>query len=528
MARPGQRLLRLRSLLLGFALLLLLIPLGSLYLFRMFENELVLRTELELIAQSAALGALYRQQLLEMAGEVGEPLGLPLASVEGGCDAYYQPIRPVLDLADGGPLPPRTEAVATALQANPLVLRVGERLQPVLRDTQQVTLAGMRVLDWQGIVIAGRDELGQSLAQVEEVAAALQGRYAASIRQRISDEPPPALSSISRGTGIRLFTAYPVRHEDRLLGVIYLSRTPENILRVLYQQQGRVIWPALLILGLALLLAGLLAALIVRPLGRLMRQTEQVAGGDGGLVEPIVHPGSYEVARLSESFARMANALNQRARYIEQFAAQVSHEFKTPLTAMQGALELLLEHDDMPWEQRRRFLDNLLADTQRLRALVGGLLELARADNLQAGQETAALAPILDELRQGYGPRGLAVKWSPALSDLRLRIAPSALRTVIDNLLRNSLEQGADRVEIGLEARDANRARLAIKDNGQGISPPNRERVFTPFFTTRRGQGGTGLGLGIVRSLLKGYQGAIELGEGSAGAVFLVSCRLAN
>jgi signal transduction histidine kinase len=520
----GRRLFRLRTILLSFTLMVLLIPLGSLYLFRLFEDELVLRTELELISQSAVLAALYKQQVMALDPNQGKGYGLSLPP-QPASDEFYQPIKPILSLSAGDPLPKRPDSLPTPLAADPLALQIGERLQPILRHTQRVMLAGMRVLDWQGVVIAGRDEVGRSLAHVDEVARAMQGQYAANIRQRISDEPPPALTSISRGTRIRLFSAFPVIHGQQLLGVIYLSRTPENILKFLHHEKQRVIWPTLVILLATLLLAALLSSRIVRPIKLLIRQTERVAGGDDGKVEPIATPGTHELAQLSESFAHMANSLNERSRYIEQFASHVSHEFKTPLTAMQGALELLLDHDDMTEQQRQRFLNNLLSDTERLKALVTRLLELARADNLQAGSESADLAPILSELQQTFAERGLTLALPEQPADITLAIAPDALRTSLHNLLSNSLEHGATRVDIAITRQHGDRITLTLQDNGKGISAANRERIFTPFFTTRREQGGTGLGLGIVASLLKAHQGEIELGESSQGARFLLTIR---
>ncbi|MEJ2691708.1 MAG: HAMP domain-containing protein, partial [Candidatus Thiodiazotropha sp.] len=324
MPKHHSRLFRLRTLLLSFALVVLLIPLGSLYLFRLFEDELVLRTELELIAQSAALAAHYKQQVLALDADQASRFGHKLPSLPQS-EEYYRPVKPILSLSAADPLPRRPDPRHAVGPSDAAAIAIGEGLEPVLRDTQRVTLAGMRVLDWRGVVIAGRDEVGTSLAHVAEVAQAMQGRYAANIRQRISDQPQPALSSISRGTRIRLFTAYPVLHGERLLGIIYLSRSPENILRFLYQERQRVIWPTLVIVLLTFLLAVVISSRIVRPINALIRQTERVASGNETHIEPIEKPGTYELAQLSESFAHMSNSLHERTRYIEEFATHVSH-----------------------------------------------------------------------------------------------------------------------------------------------------------------------------------------------------------
>jgi len=101
-------------------------------------------------------------------------------------------------------------------------------------------------------------------------------------------------------------------------------------------------------------------------------------------------------------------------------------------------------------------------------------------------------------------------------------VAPEILETVFANLLDNSRQNGADRVDVNA-TRSGGYVSVTVADNGRGISPANVEKVFTPFFTTRREEGGTGLGLGIVRSLLKAYDGDISLEPGSNGATFRVT-----
>lgn len=93
---------------------------------------------------------------------------------------------------------------------------------------------------------------------------------------------------------------------------------------------------------------------------------------------------------------------------------------------------------------------------------------------------------------------------------------------VLGHLLDNARRHGATLVEIA--AREAQGVvSLRVADNGSGISPANRARVFEPFFTTRREEGGTGMGLGIVRALMQAHGGDIELAESTAGAAFTLS-----
>lgn len=516
-----HRLLPLRTILLVVMLTVLVLPLGGLYFFRIYENELVQQTESELIAQAAALSATYRQfvRVEDKDGHYGRYLGqLPTMAHS------YEPIMPTLSLIN--PIePPRAVALFSDRLTDVVARKVGELMTPIIFDTQHIMLSGIRILDLEGGVIAGREEVGLSLAHIPEVQQALQGHYASVIRQRISDEPPPSLYSLSRGTRIRVFVALPVLENKRLLGVIYLSRTPNNIVRHLFEVKRLVLIASLCSLLAVVGLVLLVSSTIANPIRELIRQTERVKQGKQKNIEPLSHPFTNELAQLSNSFVSLSKALTERSDYIQRFATHVSHEFKTPLTSMQGALELLQDHlDTMPIEQQQRFIENLLADTQRLKNLVTRLLELARADVLEPTQQFSELAVLLLALKQRYKARGLAVLYE-ALPSSALAIAPDALEIVLNNLLENSLQHGATQVRLYTELAEHGLA-LFVHDNGSGISNANRKKIFTPFFTTKRNSGGTGLGLEISRSLLRTYKASIELADSEQGALFVLTVPL--
>lgn len=525
-------LFRLRNILLIVMLTVLALPMGGLYFFRIYENELVRQTEVELIAQSAVLAATYRQlmrldtpqpflQITPIHAKAQENAALSAAykaQMELNPSGYFTPVFPTLDLT-GTIEPPRPNAKLTTLSPSPKAFAAGQAMNAILLNTQQITLAGIRILDAQGLVIAGKEEIGLSLAHVPEVRQALRGQFQSVIRQRISDEPPPPLYSISRGTNIRVFTAFPILEQRQVLGVIYLSRTPNNIVKHLYAVRKVMLTATLSLLCVAVLLVLFVSSSISRPIRELIKQTERVTQGEQRIVEPIKHPVTYEVAQLSDSFASMSKTLAERSDYIRRFAAHVSHEFKTPLTSMQGALELLQEHlDTMSSERRQRFLTNLMEDTQRLKNLVTRLLELARADALEPSRQTSVLPELLNTLANRYQERGLVLNYRD-LPTQALPIAPEALDSVLNNLLENSLYHKATEVVITMQAENYT-WHIDVADNGEGISPANRDKIFTPFFTTRRSQGGTGLGLEITQSLLRAYKGDLVLLPTALGATF--------
>jgi signal transduction histidine kinase len=506
-------------------LIILMFPLISLYFFRFYENELVRKTELALITQSAIISATYRTFLNPINTTKVATLPSP----------YYIPVKPQLDLSLHPTLPRRPVAVTTTNTQDPQAWKVGQQLQHIIIEAQRTTLAGFRILDATGMVVAGRYERGQSLAHIPEVQRALQGNYTAVIRQRISDEPPPALASISRGTRIRIFTAFPIKDDKKLYGVVYLSRTPQNIVKYIYEHKEKVLLLVTLLISITLLIVFFISYHLVRPIRELTHATYKVTQGVHKTIDIPTQPGTYELAQLSESFKQMSIALNERLEYIHQFASHVSHEFKTPLTSMQGALELLQEHSDgMSIEQRNRFISNLLADTERMKQLMNRLLELARADSLQTSPQTTVVLPLLDKLTTHYKNQGLALTLTTKthLSShephkICVNIAKEAFESVLRNLLNNSLQHGATTVKITLNITTKKHLYLDLHDNGEGISIANQANIFTPFFTTKRETGGTGLGLDIVTSLLKVWHSSICLEKSTTGALFRLKLALA-
>ncbi|HIP93999.1 MAG TPA: HAMP domain-containing histidine kinase [Leucothrix sp.] len=509
-----RKLFRLRTILLVVMLSILLLPLVSLFFFRFYENELVRKTENELIMQSAVFASVYRELLGQ--NQVDR-------------NFKYTPINPQLDFSKHQILPRRPPAKKPRIARNISAQRAGRMMQGILQNTQQFTLAGMRILDAQGVVVAGRGEVNMSLAHVQEIKNALKGEYTSVLRERISDEPPPSIASISRGTGVRVFTAFPIvntgntgKNRNKVLGVVYLSRTPQNILKHLYSIKEKVFLILLLLFTLTGLVVLFISSRLSRPIRELIEQTQKLTRGEIDTVEVIKQPGTYELSKLSNSFAEMSQALNERSQYIHQFASHVSHEFKTPLTSMQGSLELLLEHnDDMPEAQRLRFLNNLQEDTERLKSLVNRLLEQARADTLKGSTESTALLPVLQELRSRYIDDKLQIKINTQKNYI-LKVSSVSLHSVLSNLFDNSLQHGATHIDITLKETEKH-LQIFIRDNGSGISEANQKNIFTPFFTTRRETGGTGLGLGIIESILNASNGSIENKEIEKGALFIIS-----
>lgn len=508
---------RLRTVLLVMNAVVLALPLGAIFFLRMYENELFRQTQAELLGQGAVIAASFEAELVSLGAAPRKP------------DPEDKPFReepapvnlsrdPVLD-----PQPPPANAT---LPPDPLPAAAGKKLAPILRETAKSTLAAIRIVDRQGVVVASSaNATSASLAQYEETRRALAGEPVTLLRRRIPEHGKPDLSSLSRGTGLRLYVALPVYAGDAVVGAVLLSRTPRNMPKALYDQL-----PAALTAGAALFIAVVFPAvvasrLLTRPTAELIRQAEAIAKGrgDAPLKDRPWRPA--ELMRLSAAMSRMAKEIAKRTRYVRDFALHVSHEFKTPLASLTGAVELLEDHfDSMPAEKRRRFLGNMAADAARLRALTTRLLELARADapDPAVAATPCRIKPTLLRLADQFRDRGLAVDVEAAPeTPAQTGLSVEELESVFANLFDNSRRCGAMRVRVQFGEADG-RACATVEDDGPGVSPANADAIFTPFFTTARGTGGTGLGLSIVRSTLENRGGSIRLAppEPGRGAVF--------
>ncbi|TPI29420.1 HAMP domain-containing histidine kinase [Mesorhizobium sp. B3-1-6] len=512
---------RLATVVVVILILVMALPLVGLFFFRLYENQLIRQTEGELIAQGAVVAAVYASEV-RAAGIAPERLGAPVSADPARDNNYpYDPIEPRLDLASDDVMPSRPAALPAT--PDPAFAAIGARLDGILDETQKTTLAGFRLLDPRGVVIAGGDEVGQSLGEIEEVRAALSGAYASELRLRIPDQPTPPLYSVSRGTKVRVFVAMPVELDGRVAGVVYLSRTPNNIVKHLYGERGKVTLAAIAILGGTLLIALVFIRTVSRPIYALIDRTKRIAAGDRDAIRPLDHHGTREMAALSAAFLDMAQKLQARSDSIQTFATHVSHELKSPLTAIQGAAELLRDSGGaMDEAERKRFSNNIVTDAGRLNLLVRRLLDLARAENLEpSGDSTtlhAALASLPIDTRLEARLEGGG--------DIRLGISAENLGIVLANLIDNSARHGARQAAIHASA-DGERASVQIGDDGDGISAANRARIFEPFFTTRRESGGTGMGLGIVLALLKAHDGTIRLVDSERGTRFEIDLPVA-
>ena len=504
----------------GVLALVATLPLVGLFFFRIYDNQLIRQTQAELIAQSRVLAAVFAEEVTARLAS-GIPLGAEIpADARSDPPDEVTPIRPLLDLAGHDLFVRRPDARPALSPADPGYVAIGARLLPIILETQKVTLAGFRVLDPQGVVIAGRAEMGQSLAHIEEVAAALHGQYKAALRIRIPDKAPPPIYSISRGVGVHVFSAMPVIVNDHVAGVVYTSRTPRNIFEHLYQERGKFIAAGSAVALTTLLVGLVVARTVTRPMRELVDRAGRIGRSDPAGFRPLAHYGTRDFAELAEHFFAMAEQLARRSNYIRSFSAHLTHELKSPLTSIKGAAELLLDSlagrsESLTPAEQERFLTNILGDADRLEAMAQRLRELARAETI-SHNEPGAVAEAVKTLQLSFPSTQIETS-GPV--ERKVSLSNETVLIVLSHLLDNAVRHGARHIRLDAEASQGMLI-VTVGNDGDPISPENRERIFDAFFTTRRDSGGTGMGLAIVRAIMANHGGDITLLPAAAGVRF--------
>ncbi len=485
---------------------------------RDYENTLVRQAEGELIAQGAALAA--------TAASIWPGASIAQTATALAPGDHYRPEPTTVDLNTTPILPERPVARPSPLPPDPVAVAAAARMAPILEATSASTLASAALLDRHGQVVRGLG-LGGDLSGLSEVRAALQGRPATVLRRNGAYQPRYWLEWLSRASAIRLHYARPIVVNGQVVGVLLLSRSPRALFRGLYQDLGKIALGVVVIVVLIVGLAGLVSRGVTRPIEALSVATRAVAEGRGSVPE-TPPTAAIEIRALYEDFRGMADTIAIRSRYLRDFAAAVSHEFKTPLAGIGGAVELLQDHHEtMTAAERNRFLANIAGDSARLSHLVARLLDLARADMAlpEADSATQMNSPAL-RVADAFAERGFPVQVEIAASLPLVAVPESSIESALATLLENSRQAGASKAIIRGAVRGAFVV-VSVADDGPGILEADFERLFEPFFTTRRADGGTGLGLPIARSLIEVHGGTVVILPSAVGALLEVTLPLA-
>lgn len=391
-----------------------------------------------------------------------------------------------------------------------------------------------------------------------------------------ASQPPDPLSQSERETAMRsreaVFAFHPPSESTHavlalpltddngvLLGGLLVVRPLLEMRRALRElQQGILITVLLFVLTTTVLGLAAGAAYINRPLGRMAAAMKDVQRGNLGSELPIdrkdemgavaaefnamvteLREARHRLEEEAESRHRLQHALQEADKLITigQCSAGLAHEIGSPLQVLAGRARTLLTHAHDTAEVRR-IAEILVSQTDRLTRIVEQLLRFTRRRpaSLSRSDLRVAITNVLELMQYEAHRRGVLLTSSGAEQLLPVWVDTDEIQQVALNLIANALAATprGGRVTVHVEqSRLPSRngepelpaVRLVVRDTGCGIAPEVRERLFEPFFTTRAAEGGTGLGLAVVKSLVIEHGGAItvesEPGVGSQFSVYL-------
>jgi signal transduction histidine kinase len=340
-------------------------------------------------------------------------------------------------------------------------------------------------------------------------------------RQRftIDEQPYVGVAVHIADIDVQYFEAFPLDDEQRTLTAIGSA----------------------LIVGVVIvaLLAGLVGVAVGRRIMRPLERVSEAAGdiAEGGLDTRLESEVDPDLARLVSSFNGMADAVQTRIEREARFASDVSHELRSPITALAAAVEVLDARRADLNERTQQALDVVISQVRRFDQMVIDLLELSRLDVgvTDLHREQTELAPLVRRIAQRYGANDLVVEVQPT-SDGIASIDKRRFERIMANLIDNARLHGggATRVVIGdvsNEGPDDSATRsvsfVAVEDSGPGVTVSERARIFERFARGSAGRsraGGTGLGLALVAEHVRAHGGRTWVEDSpTGGARFVVT-----
>ncbi len=298
-----------------------------------------------------------------------------------------------------------------------------------------------------------------------------------------------------------------------------IDREIEAMQQMAARAQRITFWQMLALVPVALLLAAGFTVLIARPIRQIDAALRRMGGGD--FSAPVGVSGPRDLQLLGRRIEWLRHRLTELEQQKNRFLRQVSHELKTPLTALREGSELLSEEVLGKLTSEQQEVAGILrANSIELQRLIEDLLsygaaEFHRREMRYANVEMRrVVARVLDD--QNLALRARALRIAPHIDDVVLEADFEKMRIMLDNLVSNAAKFAPEGSVVIIESRVvADQLVVEVADEGPGIPPVERERVFDPFYRGRNASGGrlpgSGIGLSIVRDYAQAHGGTVEV-----------------
>lgn len=370
------------------------------------------------------------------------------------------------------------------------------------------------ITDDKGIVIYDSNDevVGQDYSKWNDVYLTLQGRYG--VRSTPSD-PDDKRSNV-------MHVAAPIYYRDKIIGVITVAKPTLSVQPFIDSSRKKIANAGWWLMGGALAIGLLFTWWLTYSVGLLRRYARDVSQGKKAQAPEL---GSGELAELGKALAEMREKLDGR-EYVENYVHHLAHEMKSPLTALQGAAELLDEN--LPVHERALFTANVREQSGRLKDMLDKLLALARLEHRNALEEVSRinLHALATTVIADHAPRlqQHSLKCSNhipagAYTSGEFFLLRQALANLLDNAIDFSMDGNS--IELSLHT-EAGKHHLLLRDHGAGIPEFALPRIFERFYSLARPatqRKSSGLGLPFVRQVALLHGGDIALANRADGGV---------
>ncbi len=360
------------------------------------------------------------------------------------------------------------------------------------------------ITDASGRVIFDSEDksnIGADYSSWRDVALTLRGKYGARTTHR------------DASTAV-LYVAAPIIVNGETVGVLTVGKPTTNVNQFMKTAVPRILRIGGISLAAAVLMSLIVSYWISRPIGKLTKYADDVRDG-----KPTELPklGKHELSEMALAFEKMREALEGK-KYVERYVQTLTHELKSPLSAIVGAAELLDE--EMPAEARARFLSNIRTEADRLREIVDRMLELSALENrkmlgnVEPIQFAALLESVLESKETFLSRKSLRVSVN-APASIAVQGDPFLIRQAVSNLIQNAVDfsplHGRIEVCACLSGRELI---LLVDDEGPGVADYAIKKAFDRFFSLQRpdtGKKSTGLGLNFVKQVAHLHKGDVSI-----------------
>jgi two-component system sensor histidine kinase GlrK len=414
-------------------------------------------------------------------------------------------------------------AVHEAVQSTQSSRRVAELLAALERNARQVVIIGDRtpLSAYEAnreLFLQAAAEFGALSLDTEQRAALVAIVSGEADSYAVLREARSGPRDVARAAGayakLNTQAAEIIAHGDRMI-----DREIESMGKMAARAQRITLWQMLALVPVALLLAAGFTVLIARPIRQIDAALRRMGGGD--FSAPVGVSGPRDLQLLGRRIEWLRHRLTELEQQKNRFLRQVSHELKTPLTALREGSELLSEEAlGKLTPQQQEVTGILRANSIELQRLIEDLLSHRAAEfnrrevRYAAVEMRRVVARVLDD--QNLALRARALRIAPQIDDIMLEADFEKVRIMLDNLVSNAAKFAPEGSAILIEAQTLDdRLVLEVADDGPGIPPADRERVFDPFYRGRNTPGGrlpgSGIGLSIVRDYAQAHGGTVEV-----------------